>query len=219
MKHIVFHEEIENGMFVGGEKSVTLKSVEDVMKYYEKNLKIAVAQRVKKNRTDVSREFEQKKKEYHLDEILKIEDINKIMAPDLSRDFKKRITLGGAGGTGGAGGNIPCSNWITTHWETDLYEKPHYKGRKYTIGCFWNDVNYDPSLVDNNFNDITSSVDTGKFVILTICCQHIWFGGDWYWFWTDKGDLRNRGCDDCISSVGVTGVSPWSLIRLLLSFL
>ena len=207
MTHTLIHEEIADGKFAGGKKIVTLDSVDKVLKYYEDTLKKPLAQRVKQQRVESLRLFDQLRRELDQGDTTKSVDADKILSPERTAEFKKLYSTPDDQ-------KVLKISWPNI-WKVYLYEHVNYGGRRYTLNCGWTDFPYDTSLVDNNFNDIGSSVDTGKLVLVTICAQHTWFRGNWWWFFTDDKDFTNNGCNDRISSIAATAVSIPSLVQLL----
>ena len=107
-------------------------------------------------------------------------------------------------------------------WGFDLYRYPQYKGRKFPMSVRWSDIDFDLDLRNDDFDDRTSSIDTGKLVIAAVVADRTNLKGNRLWFFRDKPDLRdvdrpdsttsNKTWNNCVSSAACCGVSFRRLI-------
>lgn len=207
MKHTLVHEEIKNGAFAGGMTRFTAASAEEGLEYYEATLKAPLAHRIKEQRAESMRLFDDLRKSIDESHAIAGDDPTAILAPERAMELKKLYATPDEQ-------RVLKIGWPNI-WKVHLYQHKNHEGKKYTLNCAWTDFPYDVSLVDNHFNDIASSIDTGKFVLVTICAEHTWFRGEWWWFFVDDKNFANNGCNDRISSIAATAVSIPSLVRLL----
>jgi len=210
MIHKIIHEEIENGKFVGGDISAKeFTSVDSALEYYEKNLKTPLSQRIKQQRNKSFQLFNQLIAGVEKEEAFKSDDANQILSPERTAEFNNLYSNPDEQ-------QVLELGWPNI-WKVHLYEHPNFNGGRYTLNCKWTSFPYEANLANHNFNDKASSIDTGKLVLVTICAEHTWFRGNWFWFFKDDKNLTNNGCNDCISSIAATSLDVMSLVSLLKS--
>jgi len=216
MTHTIIHNKIVGGKFVDGTEVVVLKSVEEATNYYESKLKQPLARRIRDNRLALLTSFKKMADDAAKSEMVVGDDPDKLLSVVNMHSFRDLATMQESDKE-----DTPSKKGLTIRlswpniWKAHFYQFKNFKGRKVSLDLQWKDYDLDKDLTNNDFNDRTSSIDTGKLVPLTIGARDTYFRGDRWYFYVDDKNLANNGCDNCFSSIAATGLSLTRILQIL----